>query len=427
VTKSRSGTSGNPAADLYEGLSSGGFCTALAGARGPVEAASEELERQREAARRGCAIARAVIMIDRTRRHDPDVEELLARDNAAGVRTFLVDAANELPPGLAHAGEPFGVWDDRIVTYSSGRVSRDPDEVRRASDAAEALRVARADPLELILDEPLARAARLARDIAPDRCLPAVGCGPYHGLVQYLRLLGIVASPQRHGYFYREALVEQARSRSPLRVLIAGAADASMLIHVLEACAAAEVTVIDRCATPLVVCDWYGRDRGVAVRTVQSDVAGFHDGDRYDLICTESLLTLIHPDDRPDVMANWRALLRPGGRIVTTARIAGAPRGGSGDSPAEAFAERVRFEAERRRGLLDVAPAVLSNEARRYHGTVPLHPIASREELVELFTRAGLGIVGLEVVQLEGRGLSGQEAAGHYRSAEYARLVARVP
>lgn len=436
ATRSRSGTSGSAATDLYDGLRSGGFCTELAGARGPVDAKSEELERQREAARRGCAIERAVILVDRSRRHDRDVRELLARDEAAGIRNLFVDAANELPPDLAVAGEPFGVWDGRAVTHPGGRVSRHPDDLRRASEAAEALRTAHDDPLELILDEPLADTARLARRIAPDCCRPlgegAADCAAYHGLVQYLRLLGLVASPQRHGHFYREALAEHARTNSSPRVLVAGAADASMLIHVLEGSSAAgaraEVTVLDRCPTPLEVCAWYARSHGESVHTAHANVVDFGDRQGFDVICAESLLTLLSPAARPPVVANWRASLRPGGRVVTTTRIAAATAPGSvAPAPAEVFAERVRFEAERRRGLLDVAPATLADEARRYYGSVPLDPVASREELVGLFARAGMKIVTLEIAQLEGRRVAGQDAAGHYRSAEYARLVAAAP
>ena len=414
--------------DLYDALRQGGFCAVPAGARGPVDGASPEFEGQRAAARRGCSIERAVIMVDRSRRHDADVREVLERDAAAGIRTLLVDAANALPVGVS--AESFGIWDDEVVTNGAGAESRRDEDLRRAREAADALRGARPDPGELIVDEPLARTARLARELAPERCPESfygdTDCTLYHGLVQYLRLLGVVAAPQRQGHFYREALAAAARAGEPLRVLVAGAADASMLAHVVTAYegtgAALDVTVVDVCKTPLAVCEWYASTRGLAIRTARCNVADFADGAPYDVICTDSLLTLVPPDVRPAAVGRWHALLRPGGRVVTSMRIGGAGAS-SGGSPADDFADWVLGEAERRRDLLDVDPQTLADEARRYTGTIPLYPLASRDELVELFAGAGLALDGLQYVRLEGRGPQGP-AAGNYKTAEYARVVA---
>lgn len=417
---------------MYEQLRSGGFCTELAGAREPVAPATDELERQRAAARRGCAIERAVIMVDRSRRHDADVRELIARDERAGIRHVLVDAVNALPPAVDGARLRFGVWDEGMFTNGDGSVSRLESDVRYGVEAAAALRSASGDPRELVLDEPLARSARLGRELAPELCREAsrtgVDCTSYHGLVQYLRLLGVAASPQRHGHFYREALTPLARAVRQPRVLIAATADTSMLIHVLSACGAAganaDVTVNDRCATPLELCRRYAHEHGLELRTARCDVVDFHDATPFDAICTESLLTLLPPAARRAAIAQWRSLLRPGGRFVTSARIGGPGSGEPDPLRADAFAGWVRNEAERRRELLDLDPETLAEEARRYYGSVPLHPVGSREELTGLFTHAGMTIERLDFVQLDGRGPGGPGAAGHYRSAEYARIVA---
>ena len=101
-----------------------------------------------------------------------------------------------------------------------------------------------------MLPEPLLASAPIARHVAAAIC---PGCGAYHGLLQTLRLLAVVVSPQRHGRFYREQLGAVA-ARGGARVLIAGAADyAVMLAHVLAAYAQADVRarvlVVDRCPT----------------------------------------------------------------------------------------------------------------------------------------------------------------------------------
>ena len=414
----------------------GGFCTELAGAAAAVKAASEDLELQRAAARRGCAIERAVITVDSSRGEDADVRELLARDRSAGIRSYLIDAANALPHfDLPGGSLRFGVWDDEVVHFGAqpGRRSRRPEDIRCATAAADALRLARADERELVLTEPLARAARLARRLAPSSCRP-VGAGPancssYHGLVQYLRLLGIAASPQRHGYFYREALSTLAHTDDYPRVLIAGAADAGMLVHVVSAYEAVgrdpEITVVDRCDTPLEVCRWYAGTRGLAITTVRCDITEFDEGRRFDVVCAESLLTLLQPGMRARAVARWRDLLRPGGRVVNVNRIASDSRQAAADPLAvDAFVAWVRAEGERRTGLLDVDAAELAKEARSYHGAIPLYPVASREELVGLFRNAGFALESLSLPALDGRAAPGQEGSSTYRAAQYARLVA---
>src|SRR5262245_36311726 len=101
--------------------------------------------------------------------------------------------------------------------------------------------------------EPLELSAPLARRLAPQLCHkdPASGesCAWQHGLWQYLRILGMNHSPRAHAAFLLEALA--ATARPGMRVLVSGAADYSMLAHVLAATRAAEVTVLDVCETPL--------------------------------------------------------------------------------------------------------------------------------------------------------------------------------
>jgi hypothetical protein len=151
--------------------------------------------------------------------------------------------------------------------------------------AGNSLHGAKAHPLtasgdDIDLGEPLAESATLARRLAPRTCRP-IGpgtrdCAPYHGLVQYLRLLGVVASPLRQGRFYRDAL-RDVPPAPHTRVLIAGAADYCMLALVLDAyrdrAGALEVTVIDRCPTPLELCRWYAARAGVPVTTAVAEVA----------------------------------------------------------------------------------------------------------------------------------------------------------
>src|SRR4051794_2307280 len=254
----------------------GAFVTTLAGGE-RLETRSPELEAERAAAERGLDIERALLLVDAARAADSDVRELTDLDQRAGVRIYPVVTATSLPPvDLPGDGPRFAVLDDEVVCTADGsgwRVSRDKSDMDRARSAAEALRHApppvmgpSADTEELVLAEPLIRSAPLARVLAPEVCRPVgVGmrdCAPYHGWVQYMRLLDLVRSPQHRGQFFRWSLGAAARAGKQ-RVLVAGAADYSMLAHVLAAYEGEgrtpEATVIDRCPTPLRLCEWYAR------------------------------------------------------------------------------------------------------------------------------------------------------------------------
>ncbi len=91
----------------------------------------------------------------------------------------------------------------------------------------------------LPIDEPVASTAALALRLASTLCHkdPATGesCAWYHGPWQLLRLLGLVMTPARHADFYGMALEAAASRGSAPRVLISGAADYSLLGHVLAA------------------------------------------------------------------------------------------------------------------------------------------------------------------------------------------------
>lgn len=109
--------------------------------------------------------------------------------------------------------------------------------------------------------------AALARELAPALCAPT-GCAWYHGAWPALRALGLVASPHRNAVFFTGALREAA-TLGDRRVLVSGAADAGMLELVLGAYGEAEtepdVTVLDRCPTPVRVSADFAERAGVAV------------------------------------------------------------------------------------------------------------------------------------------------------------------
>ena len=275
--------------------------------------------------------------------------------------------------------------------------------------------------------EPLARIAPLARRLAESHC---AGCAWYHGFWPTLRRLGMAASPDRHQDFFLDALGGLARA-GHRGVLVSGAADSSMLAHVVEAWRAAaagrpDVTVLDRCPTPGVLCTWYAQRCGLEIATVVADVvddAAAAD-EPFDVVCTHSFLSQFAPADRPRLIAAWHRLLRPGGAVVTTARL--SPPGT--DEPirftpaqVDAFGARAAVEAER---LADEDPADVAAAARRYAERLVVHATFTVTEVAGLFGDGGFTVERLDQHHIGGALGAGSGPATN-QPATHLQIVAR--
>jgi hypothetical protein len=140
----------------------------------------------------------------------------------------------------------------------------------------------------VVVYEPLTRTAALSRRLADHHCS---GCAWYHGFWPYLRIFGMAASPDRHQDFFLGALGGAATGTGASRVLVSGAADSSMLAHVVEAWrgaggSAPQVTVLDRCPTPGMVSNWYAQLGGFEISTAVADVVGYTPAEPFDVVCT---------------------------------------------------------------------------------------------------------------------------------------------
>lgn len=313
----------------------------------------------------------------------------------------------------------------------SGRLEGDARRDTEAGFPPSSLVDANGDPC---LDSPalMAASAAAARRLAPALCAGAgdrgEGCAAYHGFYPLLRLLGLAASPSRHADFYARALGRLAPSHGS-RVLVCAAADYAMMAHVVAAYRGAgvepEIDVVDLCETPLRLCAAYARLVGARGDLYAADVRAW-DGRGYDVLCTHSLLVKFGPEERAAVVARWRSFLRPGGAVVSTVRIdpeLSAATTAFAPGRDEAFADLVVGEA-RRQGWDGASAEDLATEARRYAAGIASHPVASRQELVELFERRGFEMAQLEIVRLPGRIGAASSGAGTSRAATYAEFVA---
>jgi SAM-dependent methyltransferase len=242
-------------------------------------------------------------------------------------------------------------------------------------------------------------------------------CDWYHGVWQYFRLLGVVATPWMQRRFYERVLGELAAAGSHPRVLVSGASDYAMLALVLHAYAMRgaqpEVTVTDRCETPLFLNRWYAERHGVPIDTRAGDIleAG---GGSYDVICTHSFLGNFPPQRREELLSVWRRLLRPGGKLVTINRI----RPGCTDEvrfsagQGKAFRERVLRADEALPVALGIDARTLVRWADEYQARYNSWPIASAAELHALLERSGFVVERLEPGPGAAPGPSGPSVAG---------------
>ncbi len=197
----------------------------------------------------------------------------------------------------------------------------------------------------------LAESAPLARQWSQEMCwhnaAKGESCAWYHGAWQTLRLLGIVTTLTQQADLYISALRPMIAAGGFKRVFLSGSADYGLLSVVLEAFSqegvVPDITVVDRCTTPLRLCRWYAERYGYTIETVQSDLAAFRDDEPYDFICVHSLLSCVPLEHHADIVATWHSLLRPGGILMMANNLyPGMVGRKSGFSPDEIPAYRAR-------------------------------------------------------------------------------------
>jgi len=259
------------------------------------------------------------------------------------------------------------------------------------------------------IDEPLFVSAPIAYAAARTLCdgggVGKTSCAWYHGSWQYFRALGIVTAPTVHTRGLVAALREIAGRGAHPRVLISGAADYSLLAHVLHTYrserARIEPTVVDRCETPCYLSRWYADYVAASLSTQASDILDHRADTPYDVICTHGFFGNFDSAGRRALIERWHGLLRPGGRVVTVQRVRpGYEREHVAFSNEEATAFRAAvFErATEMAEHLDVSAQQLAALASAYAERVCSHPVRSDDELREAFEERGFELQRFERV-----------------------------
>jgi len=248
-------------------------------------------------------------------------------------------------------------------------------------------------------DEPLADSAPVGWSLAPALCAgdPAShdSCLWYHRVWQYLRLLGIITSIRTNTGFLL-ATLERLAPTHP-RVLISGSADYAMLAHLRQAYGTRplHVTMLDRCAMPVAMNQWYADRFGMAFTPICGDALAVESDRPFDLVCTHNFVGRFDDAGRQRLVDRWHAVLRPGGVVVTTQRVRPGNRlrkASYSDDEARALAAKVVEAAAAYGGALGAPLPELREVTYQYARRQGSYVITSPAEIVAPFERAGFEV-----------------------------------
>lgn len=141
---------------------------------------------------------------------------------------------------------------------------------------------------------------------------------------------GMKAAGLRRGVYLQQPLFNTLladRRNSPLRVLIAGSADAGAL-HVLHhALGSGEINyhAIDRCRSPLQLLEEYAQTHGIHLTTEISDIQSPPSG-LWDIILVHNTLVFLQEQDRSATLRRMARSLSQGGIILCGMRYNTAPQ-----------------------------------------------------------------------------------------------------
>jgi hypothetical protein len=284
--------------------------------------------------------------------------------------------------------------------------------------------------------EPFGQSAAMACKLAAEHCRSPVAnhadCEWYHGAWQIFRLIGLITTICSDDDFFSRVLPPFCRN-SRSKILVSGAADYALLARIvaaadIDACGFPWVTIVDRCATPLLLNQWYARQTSIPLAILQTDVLEYSSHNEFDLICTHSFLGFFSVEDRKRLVASWIRMLKPGGVVVTAQRVRPREQSGIiGYSPDQIgdFGRRARVLAKKHYDNVGFDPDLVEQLAIDYARRYTTHVISSVEELKSLFVDAGFQIK--ECSPPEKKTIIDHPGAPEDSSSKRWRIVAQKP
>jgi SAM-dependent methyltransferase len=137
---------------------------------------------------------------------------------------------------------------------------------------------------------------------------------PYHRLAQAAG--GDIGIPRV------QSALKSLLSQSGRKILIGGSADSGLLAVVARtASSGADITVLDRCETPLELCRRFASRWSLPIKTMHLDLQDLSIKSRFDVVFIHMLLQFIPSGQHLDTLVRVRRSLRPGGRMLLAFRI----------------------------------------------------------------------------------------------------------
>jgi hypothetical protein len=142
-------------------------------------------------------------------------------------------------------------------------------------------------------------------------------CRDYHALQPYRRLSGMVNGIEKDAEILIPILKELLPPHG--RILIAGSADASLIALTWSATREKQpaITVVDRCPTPLAICERYAKAHGFAVETAPANFGEEDFPGGFDIVFGHGVLRFVAEASRvPFLKALGRALRKTGALVL---------------------------------------------------------------------------------------------------------------
>ena len=260
-----------------------------------------------------------------------------------------------------------------------------------------------------------------------------VDCGDFH-LRSVLRRVDIATNEktgdlEEFNAVTLLALQRLSQALPMMRVGIVGSTDTGLLANLLSLADGIggsalvhklDIELMDRCATPLAICQAFADRCSVSIKTRQSDFLEISRRDQFDLILMHGVVPFFPADRRQDYLKHIAGWLSEEGILISSTHLGTKPYQNTDTVRTQMAIESLR-ELAKNRLILDastldglVKRLEKGSETRSVETTV----FPDIESAVEAYTAASLEVTSHWIVQLN----SGK-ATQHYRRYKHRNIV----
>lgn len=355
----------------------------------------------------------------------------MASDSLNGIKVYVIETSGKKDDfELTTSFSDFAIYDENMLVKQEYGIRRtllrniysvNKDDLLEAKNKKDTY-LKFAIPVEKFLEkgrkpdipekyyEELAKTAPIIDEIAGSYCKPntygSQSCRWYHGSWQYLRLIDMVSSPDWHNSFYTHKIHIALTDPNRRKILVYGTADYGILEMIYSTMGKdsklLDITVVDKCETPLRACKLYAESHGYEVKIVKVEEQLLNlNSNYYDLIITDHLLTVVTEDQVPVIIDHWFKLLSPNGILLTTV-FAGTQVSDPDDEDRKKFIEDGKQSAIRNADLIwnKFQNLEIMQMINKYAENIENHHVGDIDSLTALFR----DFVDVDIVETKTKG-----------------------